>query len=492
MFNNNVSNMIFLTRNYKKIFEFLAFFLFSVLFSFFILKYQHTEGLYLASFFYDLVFLSKYFDGLASAKDFLSPFGEHGMLGFNCISILNAKFFHLSNLPYTILNISTVIVSAYLLIRLYIDTNFRSKFNFSYYLCFLLILIIMFSPYQGNTYSMEVQVRIGLFFSILTMYMLDKQTNSAKVDKTLVDNTFYVLIFLILFGSTIFGTFYSFAAFPFSFLLLLKSWIDSKFKSNKFLILFFIYLLSLIFYFALYRPFIHSPNLPITSYGKNLFISILSIYADHPLIFLKALLAYFGSFVLGYASIVDNHISVNNYLLVGFLILIIYSYAIFLFFKSKMSAFTQAPLLFASYTFCLGLFVLIGRGSQITSGDFLWLANNWYWVHTKIAMASIVWIASYSLCSNLSFKHKFFISIGILFITLTLAFGLFYDLRRAPSAFAWYKNFEHYLKVEPINLPLDSNGLTPFYVDKNLASSGLVFLREHKLSVFRESYDDKN
>jgi hypothetical protein len=469
-------------KNNNFLIEKTVFCLIAILYSFFVLKYLDTEGIFLASFQLDLVFLKKFYSENFQVSDFLVPYGEHGNVAFYFLSIINAKFFNLTNHFYTLVNIFCTSLIAYLFTKNFLNLSFQNKLLRVFGL--LSILLILFNPMQGNSYSMENQVRYSLLFTVINIFLIDKILHSK-----FSYNSIFWAGFVILIAFSIFGTLYSFASIPGILLIICIHYFFHKKNSIVIFFLPLFLLISTVVYLHLFNQI----GLKNEAFS---FLSIIEGYTTNPIVFFKSFFAFFASFPLGYATIVDRHLGVDHWFIFGFFIFLIQIFSVVLFFKFKMFKYTYAPLAFIGYGFTLAILILIGRGNHILGGDFLWLASDWYWVHTKVSFVSTLIILFFSLsqCFNAPslYISKIFSIFSIVVILISLSIGTFYTIQRAPSVHAWFKNFEHFLKVRPDDLPIDSNGLTPFYVDKNLASSGLDFLRKYKLSVFREGYDEKH
>lgn len=455
-------------KNKKEFFILGIAFLFYV---WFVLKYSTVEVLFLGSFYGDIQLVGNYFDGSLQISDLISRFGDyHGMLGYNVLLLINAAIFHYTAYFDIVVNFIIVMVTALILINS-ISNSLEQK-NKIYFFGIFLSSVILFCTMQGTSATMETQVRLGLFFFIISSYLINKLITSAN--KNIL---FFLTLVSIIFTINIFGTLYNFAGYPVIFLVLLYLYIFKK--DNKAIYILIIYSLCLIGYFFEYDIFLSNSN-------EGSVIDKLLYWVNQPIQFINAIAAYYGSSVLGWSTYADKVVSGNSYLTIGYTILMINITSIVLYYKSKMSHKTYLPLFLHGYTFFVIILVLIGRTSFVEN-PWDWGINNWYQVHTKISLVSSIWIMMFTL-DKLKYNVKsmnYFISVIFLILLSTLSFGIKNDLKRAPYIKLWYQEFQRWMYINVDEMPINSNQETPLLASYENTKIGLDILKKYKLSVFK-------
>ena len=453
-------------------------------FFFYMNSYHSTDVVYLASFMYDIPMLEKYFSNQLEIFDMFSRFGEHGMLGYNLLLLINAKYFHFTTYFDFLLNFVNIVIQCAILIY-YVKKNIK-KTNY-YYFGLFIILLCMLNIMQGTSISMESQVRIGPTFFLLGAIYFDKLMFGDYLKK--ID----LLIFIILniFAINIFGTLYTFAIIPAPLIILIHHLIFKKDKNIKYIKLLLVYFILPCIYLYEYKLLNTSDNIKLIS--NNSIGNGLLFWLSHPQDLALSILAFYGSSLLGWAPLVDKvFISINTYLCIGFLIVIIHAYAIYLFFKNQIYKAGFFPILLQSYTFFVFIMIIIGRWN---SGDpqWMWPASYWYQFHTKFSLVGsiLIFMRSYENIGNITkFKRVLIVVLSIL-IFIALIIGSLSAFIRAPSERAWRENIANYFIIDINEMP-QINGLTPFLVNKELTEKGLKILRENNLMVFNKTRFDSS
>jgi hypothetical protein len=429
------------------------------------------------SWFSHIPLVEKYFSHTLRLKDFITRYGEHGMLGYNFIFIFNLIFFKLNTLFDAYLNVFVVFLTAIIVYKNYKETiNFNSSLLNKIF--FIPLIFILFSVTQQSSGSMETQVRIGLLCFLFTCFLINNYLFKKKPNKL-----FEIIIFLII-SINIFGTLYSLAWVMGIFLaLLIKSYKDKKIDKNCVFII-----LSIIILFSLY---LFEYNFFPESSIKNSpsILKCILLILTHPIDYSKWLFAYLGSSTLGRTLLEDRIIKYEFiFLLNGIFIFCLYIYTFCIFLISKMYKKTYLPIIMLCYTFFVGVLIMIGRQYA-----WDWGTNYWYAVHTKFGIAACIWILIFKIKSKISLtkkqKLKFFIVnnypnlILIFIVTLSLIFSDLGDWRRAPYVKIWYKSKISYI-YKPNPLLIDSNGLTPLYFPLKSTLEYIDILKKHHLNVF--------
>ena len=438
-----------------------------------------VEVLFLASFSGDVQLVGKFLDGSMIPKDLLRKFGEHGMLGYDILLLVNTYFFQYSSRFDLVLNCLNVIICAGFTIALiYKNTTCKSVY---YYVGILLVSVVMFSTMQGSSATMETQVRLGLMFFLFSSYFVSE----IFVNKTKKNTLFYGILLIIL-SINVFGTLYNFAAIPMVFLIAIILTVKERKFNIKYFLIILAYIFSAVLYCYMYKLF---DNVDIRS-GSILTGTL--FWLNHPMELMKAILAWNGSTVLGYSVIADKIIPDWLYLSIGATITTIYLTSIILFIKVKMYKKTMLPMLLIGYSFAIIFLILVGR---YTYADWMWGTSFWYHVHTKLGLAASIWIYIFACSSEKPLnstistidRRNYYITlawISFIMITAGLSLGIISDLRRAPNVRNWYENIASYMSVDESEMPVDKDGNTPLLADRVTTRACLQILKKYHLSLF--------
>lgn len=422
------------------------------------------------SWFDQFAILNKYYNNDLHFLDLMSSYGEHGLFGYNVLFLVNALFFKLSTFfDVWINNINVLLVGLISIVS--INKTFGVYKNKWYTLCLFGVSLFSFNLIQLSSGAMETQVRLGLLFYVIVIYMMDRFFCTTNGISYKYITACIILIFVSL---NVFGTLYSFAGIPVIFLLLISKLIK-KINFKKSCLIGLTYLFSIILYFLQYR-LIGKGGMQSGTIGSTI-INLIC----HPLQIFKGLLAYNANSILGFPVYVDKVISDSSYLWVGLIVTIVICYSIIRCIKSGLNKKTKLPILFIGYSLFVFLMTIIGRPSD----DWGWYVNEWYTVHTKLQIIACVWILSYD---NLVNKRRFkaINSVGVLFLIVGILYGNVVQIRRAPYVREYYLDKQPYLFVENMNqLPVDDSGLTPLLHTPEMTMNAIEIMKEHNLSVYR-------
>jgi len=442
--------------------------------------FYSVEVLFLSSFMGDVQFVGAYFDDTLALKDMLRRFGEHGLLGYDVLLLVNASLFEYTSRFDLVVNCINVIACGSFVV--YCMHKSITDKNISYYLGVVLVSIVMFSTMQGSSATMETQVRLGLMFFLFGAYFVGDVITKHTTSRTLC-----AAIALILIGTNIFGTLYNFAGLPVAFALMLIFSVRDRHIDRNYYVLAATYLISTVLYLVMYDLCCFKTA------GDGSVFNGMMFWILHPLELLKAVCAYNGSAVLGYRIMVDSLIPHWAYLTVGVLVTGIYAYSIVLFIKTKMYEHTVLPVLLHGYSFFVVILALVGRYQY---ADWTWGTCNWYHVHTKLGLASSLWIIAYALSKEmrLQFSLKPVVALkaalglaSFSLIACALFIGIAVDVKCGPHVRSWYQNKADYMFVDAADMPVDKDGKTPLLVDKATTVMCLDILKKYKLSVFSDS-----
>lgn len=458
-----------LLRDYR--FEITIFGIFAIAYVVFC-SYYMTEVIN-QSWFEQVEWLGKYFSNTLTLGDYFSTYGEHGMFGTNLLMVINAELFGFTTMFDVYVNDIIVIFSGILSIVAWKNAMRDKCGKLIFRVGVVFIVFFMFNILQGSASAMETQVRCGMFFCIVAMYMCD------RVFRENVSTKYYVVtLCVIVLSINVFGSLYSFAtAAGVCFVALIK--IATRNSNKKVIGLLGFHVLCWVVYVMEYR---------ILSRGLGGDSSLIEVLSQAIIQFpktLQSLFAYSGSFLLGYPSMADNLLSGKVYLSIGFCVFLVAILSCAVYVKKKYYKVTYLPILFIIYSYAVWLMVFVGRFSQ-SQGEWEWFTNWWYFVHTKIATVGIVWILLMCIKDTKVGLLKAGGKIALAFLTVVGIFGYYTELKRVPYEKVYYENMQPYLFAESIDeLPVDENNNTPLLHNPEMTMKGIEILKENNLSVYR-------
>ena len=422
--------------------------------------------------------IEKFYSRTITMQDLMTRFGEHGMLGYNILFLINTIFFKLSVFFDAYLNLFLIVLATAIIYVVYRRTMVERANALLYNGGFALIAFIMFSISQQSSGSMETQVRIGEVLFFLTTFVIERYFYAS-----LGIAAYFYSFLLILISINIFGTMYSFAWVPGLFFV----GAIQKFVHKKKCGLFYLYVILLMsicvyLYFIEYayslRGNIHAANLNV-------------------LMVAKYMLGCFSGGTLGTTLFLEHYINRQTMFINGFVVFSIYLYSLFIFVKSRMWKISYLPVLLMAYTVSVSFIITIGRYSEL---DWVWGMNYWYAVHYKYGLVGCVWILLYAFQGNLNFVNlgvgkskpgyyiRFVATVTILVYVFTcLLFSNYSDWKRARYVKAFFARMIPYgYFVE--DMPIDEQGNTPFCFPLSLTNDSLKILRKYRLNLYESPY----
>ena len=411
--------------------------------------------------------------------DFFTKYGEHGMLGYNVLMLINAVLFDMTTFFDVHLNTIAVTICGFISVYLF-HKSWKDKSNIiNYYIGIVLITVINFSFIQSSSGAMETQVRLGVLFFFICVFMIQKVIYGESSCKNLI-----WMSLLILLSVNVFGTLYSFAVIPFLFIFLFIRAVKMKKIDLKAYTIAGVYTFSTILYVIQYQLF-KSGELSGTS-GGILHSALQGIL--NPFETLLSLFAWNASAVFGFPVWTTKALPDLIYLIVGGILTAVTIWTIFRWYKSKMSNVTMVPIMLIGYTFIVFCLTFLGRYSM-----WEWFVNEWYYVHTKVGLIGVVWILLWDYANFAKFK-KINLS-AIILISVTIVFGNIITLQRAPAVKNYYEEKQPYLFAKSIeDLPIAENGNTPLLHNAETTMNAINIMKKYNLSVYKYHglYDTMN
>ena len=428
---------------------------------------------------FDFLWLpEKFHEGTLSLGDFRFHYGEHGMMGYSLLYLLNTLFFNLSMRFEILLNTILVILNGIVACIIYCKT--LEKRNFLFYIGFALIVLVMFSPTQGFHSGMSIQIRLGITLAFITLFYSEKIYQSEKSSIS----SYILLYVLLVLSYIVFGTFYTFSWIAAIIFIYTSRMIYEKVKkvqnrNDAYYIEIAIMFICVVVYFLFYRPSIGNQ---LSKNNENVFVFILNLF--------KFITVSMGSATLPWDAVADGHLSKNILLLNSLFITIITFIALLLYCITKMWKKTLVPPIMILYSVFTFIQIYLGRADSNIFHSY----NSWYNVHTKYMLTAVIWIYFYTVVDSnrIDIKSNILkpiivqgISGFLIAIAITLFFiGFIIFSNRVPYLKAWYDRKIPYL-IGEYALTSDENGSTELLVPYDKAMQGIEILRKYKLNVFR-------
>jgi hypothetical protein len=428
---------------------------------------------------FDFLWLpEKFYEGTLSPGDLRFRFGEHGMIGYSIVYLINTLFFKLTMRFDLILNFLLVFICGVISsISYYKTTKDR---NIIFYIGFALIIFALFSPTQESSSGMSTQIRLGMTLAFATFFY----SESIYQNKPLFLKSKAVLYILIILSYFIFGTFYTFswiAAITFVYIVRM---VYGKTKKEplyykEYCLEIIIMIMCIIIFFLFYKPLIIENS---SNNGGSIFLGVIN--------FFKFMIVSMGSVTLSWSAVADGHIGGNLLLLNSVIISFLTVIALFLYLVTNMWKKTLMPPIMIFYTIITFAQIYFGRAQ----GNIFHSYNNWYNVHTKFLLVALIWIFVFTFIENTK------INIGTILINQKIIKGISISLlifilipgfininlysKRAPHVKVWIEHRIPYLTGEA-TLTADANGYSELLHPYEKTIQGIKLLKKYNLNIFK-------
>ena len=384
--------------------------------------------------------------------------------------IINTLVFKMTTLFDVYLN--DIIVAIIGIISIYKTKQIVKKRDASYILSIVLISMISFSAVQLSSGAMETQVRLGILFFVISTLFIDKILRDDYRKSDLVWAIIYIFISI-----NIFGTAYSFAGIPLVFLICFIIFLKNKKVDKARLSIVVAYIFAAILYIIEYFNF--SGGGQKAECGR-LFERIFEFF-KHPLAFMRAILGYNASGLLGSAGYLDGKFNDDFYVIVGLIVTLIMVYAIVQFIRLRIYKKSYIPVLFMAYSFFVPVLVMLDREMSLK-----WCINEWYVVHTKLGLIGTIMILVYIYQNCIKKAEKIILALSAMIIFIGSIMGNVVHLQRAPHVKNYYLDKQPYLFAQSIEeLPVDENNMTPLIASPEETMKSIEQMRKYNLSVYR-------
>ncbi len=430
--------------------------------SFFLYVQLSTTDIIFQTQFVNLFLLERWEEGEIGFGGLFTRFGEHGMLGYNLLFILNARLFRLTSFFDYYLSAFFIIVSAIVILKFYLD-KFSASHSVFFYAALITLAVVLFSPAQKFGSGMDIQVRGGLASQIIFVYWLSAKLGAREV--TLLDYIVAGLATLCCFF--IFGTFYGLAWYPAFFLII---YLGFKFSSVP---KFWSFLaLCLIASFGLY----------VIVYGIiEIFATSESSLADD-ISFSKLLLSllfYVGGAVLSGLPLEAGLVGSSGFLLISVAVLVFLGFLVVQRVRDHRLIEDIFPISLITYSIFVGLLVAIGRASE---GDWTWMVNEWYHIHANKLCAGLCLLGFATIRDAPNPQRKGIVSACIWMIVVAVLLGAKLEVEKAPHIKAWLES-KYAVLADPSLATVNQSGVTELAVSSSELVRGSAILEKYKLNI---------
>jgi len=431
-----------------------------------------------------LPMVEKYFQGKLSFRDMNMRWGEHRLIGYSLIYLVNAILFGLNIKVDAFLFLLTYFligVMIYFFYKRFFINNLRKDFNIWIQISYISILSVIFSlmhpPIES---SMTVQFVIGTLFFIISAVFFDQMCLDRKKIRFFLGFLISIAIYILIFSGAYFGG----ALFSLITCLLFKFLLSKNKKISLQLII------SVLLTVILIGGYMRLTS--VSGYdGNNLFGKILVFLSSFGETF-KAFLAGLSGITLDIHTFSERLKSSEPIILInGCVLLLLGAYSTFRFITLKIYKKTYLPLLLIMYSIGSIFTIRLGR----LNGGWLQVVNDWYSFHLYFYLIGSLWILYFDLfkrfdvassksLKNVFWHNKVIIILSLIWLTLIFSvqsFSNVFQWIRAPYVYQWFE-----VKRQAILFP-DKESLKTLLWNEQDCLKAIAVLKKYKLSVFRPS-----
>lgn len=426
--------------------------------------------------------IEKYYNGTLNISDISHQWGEHRLIGYSLIFLLNAIFFGLNTrLEQFLFVLCYFLIGLVLYIKYkeFLKNVFKRNFKKWMEISYVPILFLIFGLTHPPGMLMTTQFVIGTLFFILLIGFFDRICLDSKKWADLIWFVTLFSVYLIFFsGANFLG-----ALLGFIVCFLFKILFSNKKKPSFSCLISIVLVLFLVIVYLSLNKFdqdgvgLLQKIILFTSYFKESFLSLLAGISA------TTLDIHTFQEVLGGR---DVFVLINGSILFLTGIYSIYKY-IFL----KMYKLTYLPLLLMFYSVGLILSTRLGR----LNGGWLWPMNEWYAFHLYFYLIGILWILFYDVLRKyiqspikrfrfIFGENRWSLTVFVFTIVWIFSFQIFSNLaqwRRGPYIKQWLEP-----KKVALLYPTDEN-LEDLLWTKEDSLKAIDILKKYKLNVFKEN-----
>ena len=429
----------------------------------------------------------RFLEGKMEWGELLVPYGEHGLLGYRLLALLNAKifgfraYFDASLIAAAIIGTALIVYSAFrrslqgLLERWQIDC------------LFVVLAFILFTVTQGVGSGMDTQVRISVVIGFASVAALEK---ALRAERTSIAGWVATLA-LIPFSIIVFGTAYS-GAWVGGYAAVIGGNYRASGKLHRMapaaaLAVFSSWVIYVPLFSVLRVLASAHPAAPAATH-----IALL----ERAWMFIKYFAATLGTGIMTLPALEAGNFGARVVVLNGFLFAAVTAYAIWRFFASGLASRVWLPVALMTYSWGVILLVGIGRFA-----DWAWAANEWYTVHYKMGVAGVAWILIFDLARAWHVRREAAATplqmlkdaalplLALLQIMIAMTFSTAVAWKTAPFVRAYHAGIASNFCLSEWAIPVDQAGNTPFLLDLATTRNALRMMKKHHLYMRCEDSD---
>jgi hypothetical protein len=428
--------------------------------------------------------LIKYYNGTLTFKDMTVPYGEHRVLGTNIIFIINAIIFKLNTKIEHWIFFLVYLITDFLIISKFVISGIRTSTIKSSNIFYTLFTIFIFSALcftlnQHYDTGMGVQVILGLLFSLFYIFTVDYIVTKGI---SLASGIFLFVEMLPTF--LVFGTGYTYdAAFAILLCIAMRCVIRRRIETTD-IVIFAVTTLGCILYIKM--PFA-DPLSGTSGLGHRLLAMALS-----PVKVANFFLVSLGASIIGQRPFSDSLIDVHSYRTLGIFVSVLYLASLVIIYKTRKAVISYVPVLLILYTILNIFIVCLGRWDYMDSTGS-WGVGAWYVYHNKLGLIGAVWtictyLATYPIGAPAKPSRSALYAISTLTISAIIlapeAISEWHVVKAVPFVRQFTEQAEYYAFF-PEDTPADSNGVTPFYWQRDELLKYLDVMRDHRIGPYK-------
>ncbi|MBN1364212.1 MAG: hypothetical protein JW976_05335 [Syntrophaceae bacterium] len=415
-------------------------------------------------------FIESYLKGTMTFDDLWRPIHVSRMLGYNLMQIANIRLSSMNSQILVFLTPFFMLASAILIYREYRKSLILECSSEFIAATFLVLTLIIFNIIQweglqsdcGLLYQSSMPFFIASFI-YLELFLL-------RGDRKYLPAVFILMpLAMLVFNGRLYISFIpTLCSIFMCYLLNYRSNLTKDFWLRALLIGLFIAVTATLYLWGI-------------NFKENTSYNLSEVFT-HPLEVSEFLLAAFASSVVGVdAFFACTYISFDTMLIIGLIIVILYVFALALFFRSRMYERTYLPLFLILQTFFYLGFITIGR---FELGKGYGMASRYTCV-SIYGLAAMVWIFMFILAHHKKpkalLKGAIFTGFLIIFSGHFLTSIAVWNVRPERKAY-FEKGYDIAFRVDTAT----PEELSHFLAEPEQVRDSLLLLRKYKLNAYRE------
>ena len=421
-------------------------------------------------------FVESYCKGTLIFADIWRPAAATRILGYNILQIANIKWFSMDSRLIVLLIPSLMLCSALLIYRDYRKTLTPERSPEFISAMFFVLTLIIFNviQWEGLTFGYGFVFQSPMPFFIASFVSLELFLSRGSRKYWPLAFILPVLAVLVFGGSHAFAFAPALGATFLCYLLTRRSRLTKDFWFRSFTISIFLAVVAFLYMYKIH----YNDYFPNSSHRVDIILS-------YSLEALQFLLAAFGASVVG-VDAAAAYFSIHAIVLIGLVVLLLYTLALFFFFRSRMYERTYLPFFLIMQTFFYLLLMTMGR---FVYGIDYGMASRYTCV-SVYGLVALAWIFIFILARPLRptalLKGTIFTGFVMIFAGLLLTAVV--EWRIQPYRKIYFE------QLQAIAMRVDTatpEELSKFEERPELVRDSLRLLREFRLNAYRNVPADR-